>query len=105
MLQQEEPDDYVIATGESHSVREFAEIAFGLLDLDWEDFVRTDPRYSRPAEVDHLEGNAAKARRTLGWRPAVAFHDLVRVMIEHDLVLAKREAHARGFTRHARVCH
>jgi GDPmannose 4,6-dehydratase len=103
MLQQPKPDDYVIATGESHSVREFAETAFGLLDLDWQDFVRTDPRYLRAAEVDHLEGNPAKARRTLGWRPTADFRNLVRRMTEHDLDLAEREAHARGFTRRDRV--
>lgn len=91
MLQQESPDDYVIATGESHSVREFCEIAFGLLGLDYTDHVRIDERYFRPAEVDVLEGDASKARRSLGWKPAVAFPDLVAMMVESDLELAKQE--------------
>jgi len=91
MLQQDEPDDYVIATGESHSVREFLELAFGMLDLDWRKYVEIDPRYFRPTEVDHLLGDASKAREKLGWRPRVSFEELVRMMVEHDLELARQE--------------
>ncbi len=85
MLQQEEPEDYVIATGESHSVREFLEEAFGYLDLDWRDYVEIDPRYFRPTEVEFLLGDASKARRQLGWQPKVSFQELVRIMVEADL--------------------
>lgn len=91
MLQQPEPDDYVIATGEAHSVREFLEEAFGLLGLDPYEYVEIDPRYFRPAEVDFLLGDASKAREKLGWRPRVSFKELVRRMVEHDLELARRE--------------
>lgn len=91
MLQQEKPDDYVIATGHSASVREFLEHAFSLLDLDWKNHVAFDARYVRPAEVDHLRGNPEKAHRVLGWRPKTSFVELVRLMVEHDLELAKRE--------------
>lgn len=92
MLQQDKPDDYVVATNETHSVREFCIEAFDLLGLDWERYVRYDSRYERPAEVDLLIGNPAKARRQLGWQPKVSFKELVRIMVEHDLELAKREA-------------
>jgi GDPmannose 4,6-dehydratase len=85
MLQQAEPDDYVIATGEMHTVRELCEVAFGLVGLDWEAHVRIDERYFRPTEVDELCGDASKAERVLGWRPATRFGDLVRLMLEHDL--------------------
>ena len=91
MLQHEEPDDYVLATGESHSVRDFLEAAFGIVDLDWRDFVEIDPRYFRPSEVDHLEGDPSKAREVLGWRPRVSFPDLVEMMVESDLELARQE--------------
>jgi len=91
MLQQEQPDDYVIATGERHSVREFCEKAFGLLDLDWEAHVRIDPRYLRPTEVDVLQGDASKARQVLGWEPTVTFDRLVEMMVEADLELARQE--------------
>jgi len=91
MLQQEEPDDYVIATGESHSVREFCEEAFGLVGLDWREHVEVDPRYFRPTEVEELRGNAGKAEEKLGWRPRIGFQDLVRMMVEHDLELARQE--------------
>jgi GDPmannose 4,6-dehydratase len=91
MLQQEEPDDYVIAMDETHSVREFCEQAFGRLDLDYRDFVDIDPRYYRPAEVDLLLGTAEKARRRLGWVPRVSFDDLVAMMVDADLELARRE--------------
>lgn len=84
MLQQNEPDDYVIATGEIHSVREFAEEAFKLVDLNWKDYVVVDKKYFRPAEVDILCGDASKARKKLGWEPHTTFHDLVKIMVESD---------------------
>jgi GDPmannose 4,6-dehydratase len=85
MLQQPEPDDYVVATGEMHSVREFVELAFSLVDRDWREFVEIDPRYFRPTEVDELCGDASKARERLGWEPRTAFTDIVRLMLESDL--------------------
>ena len=85
MLQQPEPDDYVVATGEMHSVREFVELAFSLVGRNWEDFVEIDPRYFRPTEVDELCGDAAKARTVLGWEPRTTFPALVRLMLEADL--------------------
>lgn len=91
MMQADEPDDYVIATGETHSIREFLDEAFGLLDLDWNAHVEIDPRYYRPAEVDLLLGDSGKARQRLGWKPQVTFKELVRIMVEHDLEIAKRE--------------
>ncbi len=97
MLQQDNPDDYVVGTNETHSVKEFCQEAFGLLDLDWEKYVQYDQRYERPAEVDLLIGDAAKARRQLGWEPKVRFKELVKIMIESDLVLAKREARIAAF--------
>jgi GDPmannose 4,6-dehydratase len=85
ILQQDQPGDYVVATGETHSVREFCEEAFACVGLDWKDFVRSDPKYLRPAEVDVLLGDASKARRELGWRPNVTFKGLVKLMVEADL--------------------
>jgi len=85
MLQQDEPDDYVIGTGEAHSIREFAELAFKCLDLNYQDFVRSDAQFMRPAEVDHLLADPAKAREKLGWQPTVTFPELVRLMVEADL--------------------
>jgi GDPmannose 4,6-dehydratase len=85
MLQADEPDDYVVATGRMHSVRDLLDAAFGHLDLDWKDFVEIDPRYFRPAEVDELLGDATKARERLGWEPSVTFAELVRIMVDHDL--------------------
>jgi GDPmannose 4,6-dehydratase len=96
MLQQDTPDDYVVATNEAHSVREFCHEAFALLDLDWKEHVRHDPRYERPAEVDLLIGNPAKARRQLGWEPTVRFKELVRIMVEADLARAKGDLAMRG---------
>ncbi|MFQ3580299.1 MAG: GDP-mannose 4,6-dehydratase [Chloracidobacterium sp.] len=96
MLQQPTPDDYVIAIGEAHSVREFLEAAFTHAGLDWQDYVEIDPRYFRPAEVDHLLGDARKAREQLGWQPRVSFSDLVARMVDHDLELARREALVRA---------
>jgi GDPmannose 4,6-dehydratase len=91
MLQQAAPDDYVIATGEMLSVRQFCELAFGHLGLDYRDFVEVDPRYFRPAEVDQLLGDASKARSALGWKPKVDIKSLAAMMVEHDLELAQRE--------------
>jgi GDPmannose 4,6-dehydratase len=91
MLQQDAPDDYVVATGEAYSVREFAEKAFSLAGLDWETHVAFDPRYLRPAEVDHLLGDPTKATERLAWKPKVSFENLVKMMVEHDLELARRE--------------
>lgn len=90
-----EPDDFVVATGETHSVREFLEKTFSYLDLDWEKYVQIDPRYFRPAEVDMLLGDATKARRQLGWEPKVSFDQLVKLMTDYDLELAQQEAAAR----------
>ncbi|MDR0534171.1 MAG: GDP-mannose 4,6-dehydratase [Verrucomicrobiales bacterium] len=92
MLQQEQPDDYIVATNETHSIKEFCQECFGLLDLDWEKYVKHDQRYERPAEVDLLIGNPAKAKKQLGWEPKVRFKDLVKIMTEADLELAKQEA-------------
>jgi GDPmannose 4,6-dehydratase len=85
MLQQDAPDDYVVATGTSHSVRELVEVAFEHAGLNWKKHVRIDPGLLRPAEVDHLIGNAAKARAILGWSPQVDFAALVRMMVDADL--------------------
>ncbi len=98
MLQQEKPDDYVVATGETHSVHELLELAFSSLDLDYRDFVEFDPRYTRPSEVEVLLGDATKARRVLGWRPKVDFPGLVKMMIESDLELARRERYATTYS-------
>jgi GDPmannose 4,6-dehydratase len=84
MLQQEQPDDYVIATGESHAVREVLDVAFGTLGLDWKPHVEIDPRYYRPTEVDHLLGDASKAREKLGWQPRVRFKELIEMMVRAD---------------------
>ena len=96
MLQQDVPDDYVIATGETHSVRDFLDEVGSVLEMDWTPYVGVDPRYYRPAEVDILQGDASKARRVLGWSPKTTFRDLVRVMTEADLELAEREASERS---------
>ncbi len=85
MLQQDAPDDYVVATGETHSVKEFLDIAFGHVNLDWHEYVAFDERYLRPAEVDLLIGDATKAKQALGWEPSVSFETLVHVMVEADL--------------------
>jgi GDPmannose 4,6-dehydratase len=91
MLQQEAPDDYVVATGEAYSVQQFVDKAFAHVGLDAREFVTTDARYFRPAEVDHLLGDASKARKKLGWVPKVSFHELVTMMVDHDLELARQE--------------
>jgi GDPmannose 4,6-dehydratase len=91
MLQQTQPDDFVVATGEAHSVREFLDEAARCCELDWHKYVESDPRYFRPTETDYLLGDATKARETLGWKPRVDFHELVRRMVEHDLEMARQE--------------
>ncbi len=91
MLQQDEPEDYVIATGETHSVREFVELAFDYLGLDWKKYVVVDPALYRPADVDLLVGDATKARTKLGWAPSVTFEQLVKIMVDADLELVKQE--------------
>jgi GDPmannose 4,6-dehydratase len=90
MLQQDEPDDYVIATGESHSVRELVEVAFEHAGLDWERYVRLDSRFLRPAEVDHLVGDASRAREALKWKPEVDFPGLVKMMVDADMARLSR---------------
>ena len=101
MMQLDQADDFVIATGETHSVRDFLDETFGLLDLDWHPYVDVDPRYYRPAEVDLLLGDASKARQKLGWKPKVAFKELVRIMVNHDTELARRELAVRDVTGQA----
>jgi GDPmannose 4,6-dehydratase len=91
MLQQSEPDDYVIATGETHAIRELCEAAFGHVDLDWQEYVKQDERFMRPAEVDLLVGDASKAGRVLGWEPHTTFQGLIQLMVEADLELLKKE--------------
>ncbi|MEA2347944.1 MAG: GDPmannose 4,6-dehydratase [Thermoleophilaceae bacterium] len=91
MLQHSAPDDFVIATGESHSVREFVELAFGHVGLDWEAHVKLDPRFLRPAEVDDLIGDSSKARELLGWEPRTSFPELVKLMVDADMALLERE--------------
>ncbi|MCU0275264.1 MAG: GDP-mannose 4,6-dehydratase [Acidobacteria bacterium] len=91
MLQQEKPDDFVIASGETHSVQELAEIAFSHLDLDYRDFVVLDKKFIRPAEVDLLRGDATKARKVLGWEPKVRFPELVKMMVDADMALLRKE--------------
>jgi len=91
MLQQPEPDDYVIATGETHSIRELCEAAFEYVDLDWQEYVKQDPRFMRPAEVDLLVGDASKAGRLLGWEPRVTFSELVQMMVDADIALLRSE--------------
>jgi GDPmannose 4,6-dehydratase len=96
MLQRETPDDYVIATGETHSVRDVVEVAFERVGLDWKQYVETDPALLRPAEVDLLCGDATKARLELGWKPEVDFRQLVAMMVDADLERARREAASAG---------
>jgi GDPmannose 4,6-dehydratase len=90
MLQQDEPDDYVIATGKTHSVRELCEVAFGYLGLDYRDYVVSDPKFYRPVEVDQLVGDASKAREVLGWEPRVSFEELIHIMVDADLEALQR---------------
>jgi GDPmannose 4,6-dehydratase len=93
MLQQDEADDYVIATGETHSVEEFLTEAFSHVNLDWRDYVELDPKYLRPAEVDLLIGDASKAKRVLGWEPKVSFRELVRLMVDADVAMLGQQEH------------
>ena len=97
MLQQDKPDDYVIATGVQWTIRQLAELAFGLVGLDWEDHVEVDKAYFRPADVPDLRGDASKARARLGWRPTITFPEMIREMLQSDLAAAglKPEAHLR----------
>jgi GDPmannose 4,6-dehydratase len=97
MLQHENPDDYVIATGETHSVKEFVEETFRLLGLNWQDHVEFDRRYVRPTEVDTLLGDFSKAKAVLDWKPKVTFKQLVGIMVQADLELAKKEAHMNNY--------
>jgi GDPmannose 4,6-dehydratase len=98
-LQQDKPDDYVIATGQTHSVQEFLTEAFSHVGLDWHDYVELDPKYLRPAEVDLLVGDASKAKRELGWEPRVTFKELVRLMVDADVsIVNKKEQEAFGDT-------
>ena len=99
MMQAESSDDYVIATGETHSVQEFVEETFSYLDLDWKEYVEIDPWYYRPSEVDLLLGDSSKARRELGWEPKVGFRELVKLMVNHDLNLANEEKQIQEFTK------
>jgi GDPmannose 4,6-dehydratase len=94
MLQQNDADDYVIATGVSHSVRKLVETAFGHAGLDWQRYVRIDPALMRPAEVDHLIGDASKGRQRLGWTPSVAFEQLIGMMVDADLARLAQTARA-----------
>jgi len=98
MLQQDTADDYVIASGEAYSVRDFLTRVFTLLSLDWQDYVEIDPYYFRPTEVDFLLGDASKARSKIGWKPKISFDELTKMMTEHDLELAEREVHALSFS-------
>ena len=91
MLQQDEPDNYVVATGEAYSVRQFVELAFSMVGMDWKQYVTIDPRYFRPTEVDYLLGDASVTREKLGWAPKVGFEELVQRMVDHDMELAAQE--------------
>jgi GDPmannose 4,6-dehydratase len=93
MLQLEQPEDLVICTGESHSVRELLAVAFARLDLDWQRYVEIDPRYFRPSEVDDLHGDMTRARRVLQWEPKVRFRALIEMMVDHDLADLLRHRH------------
>ncbi len=97
MLQQDEPEDFVIATGSTYSIREFLDLVFGELELDWNQYVEIDPRYFRPAEVELLLGDASKAKKKLGWTATTSLDQLAKLMVEHDLELAKRELHQQSF--------
>ena len=89
MLQQEEPDDYVIGTGVTHSVKEFLEEAFSYLNMDWREYVEIDPRYFRPTEVEFLQADSSKVKKILGWEPRISFKELVKIMVDYDLTLQK----------------
>ncbi|WZO99486.1 GDP-mannose 4,6-dehydratase [Isosphaeraceae bacterium EP7] len=97
MLQQDQPDDYVVATGETYSIRDLLEVAFNQVDLDYRDYVEFDTRYTRPSEVDILQGDPTKAKKVLGWEPEVNFEGLIKMMMDHDLELARREKYVQGY--------
>jgi GDPmannose 4,6-dehydratase len=97
MLQQAGPDDYVLATGKTHSIRELLESAFGAVGLDWDEYVAIDPKFMRPAEVDLLCGDAAKAREKLGWTPETTFEQLIKMMVEADLEAVQRAENVYAF--------
>lgn len=97
MLQQDQPDDFVIATGHTYSIREFLDLVFSKLDLNWKDYVEIDPRYFRPAEVELLLGDPSKAKKVLHWSPRTSLASLAEIMVEHDMELAKRELHNQSF--------
>ena len=99
MLQQDQPEDFVLATGVEHTIRQFLDFAFGYLDLDWNDHVETDPKYLRPSEVHLLRGDAFKAKRLLGWEAKTSCRELAELMVEHDLELAKNEATQQSLAR------
>ncbi|WP_164102803.1 GDP-mannose 4,6-dehydratase [Candidatus Laterigemmans baculatus] len=101
MLQHDEPDDFVLATGETQTVRAFLDLVFGQLDLDWNDYVKIDPRYFRPAEVELLLGDASKAKEKLGWEATTDLRQLAKIMVDHDLDLAQREKHNKAYAQQA----
>ena len=90
-MQHETPEDWVLATGETHTVKEFLEIAFKSVNLDWEEYVETSEKYFRPNEVDYLLGDATKAREKLNWEPSVNFEELVEILVQHDILEAKKD--------------
>ena len=98
MLQQDKPEDFIVATGVAYSVSEFLEMSFSMLNLDYRDFVEFDTRYTRPSEVDHLLGDPSNAKKKLGWEPEVNLPSLIKMMVEHDLELARREKYALGYS-------
>ncbi len=100
MVQQDQPDDYVIATNETHSIREFLDVAFGHAGLDWQKYVEIDPRYYRPAEVELLIGDYSKAKKKLGWEPKTKFAGLARLMVDADIKLLKDHQEGRGKVSH-----
>ena len=91
MMQHSNPDDWVLATGESHTVEEFLKLSFGKVNLNWEDYVETDEKYFRPNEVEYLHGDISKANKELKWKPKTSFNKLVEIMLEEDLKLAEKE--------------
>ena len=93
MLQQDKPDDFVAATNETHTIREFLELAFGHVNLDWKDYVKKDEQFFRPAEIHELRGDYSKAQKTLGWKPSVSFKELVYMMVDSDLARYKAKGH------------
>ena len=99
MLQQAEPDDFVIATGRTHSIRRLVELAFGAVGLDWQQHVVIDPAFIRPAEVDQLVGDPAKARRALGWEPIVSFEEMIQIMVEAEVKAIRTTGQAAGARR------